>query len=64
MESGFDDAVTANSPGHTFVVLEVEPLDESEQRLPYPPMDGPEMKYRFGRRVEELTGADVFGYRV
>jgi len=26
--------------------------------------DGPELKYRFGRNLERLTGSDVFGYRL
>jgi sulfopyruvate decarboxylase subunit beta len=65
LEAGFDDAVSGDKPGHTFVVLEVERFrEEDEKDLGLSPMDGPEMKYRFGRRVEELTGADVFGYRV
>jgi sulfopyruvate decarboxylase subunit beta len=64
LEDGFADAVSANAPGHTFVVLEVEPFSDEEQKLRFPPMDGPEMKYRFGRRIEAMTGADIFGYRV
>ncbi|HEY2482754.1 MAG TPA: thiamine pyrophosphate-dependent enzyme, partial [Caulobacteraceae bacterium] len=64
LEDGFADAVSGNAPGHTFVVLEVEPFSDEEQKLRFPPMDGPEMKYRFGRRIEAMTGADIFGYRV
>jgi sulfopyruvate decarboxylase subunit beta len=65
LEAGFDAAVSGDKPGHTFVVLEVERFSEEDEKgLGLSPMDGPEMKYRFGRRVEELTGADVFGYRV
>jgi thiamine pyrophosphate-dependent acetolactate synthase large subunit-like protein len=63
LEQGFDAAVTANAPGHTFIVLEVEAFSPAEQKLPQPPFDGPELKYRFGRHLEKLTGADVFGYR-
>jgi len=54
----------ANAPGHTFVVLEVEPFSDAEQKLEQPPFDGPELKFRFGRHVESVTGADIFGYRL
>jgi len=65
LKAGFDDAVRGERTGHTFIVLEVEPFgDDEEKGLGLSPLDGPEMKYRFGRRVEELTGADVFGYRL
>ena len=63
LQQGFDAAVGANA-GHTFVVLEVEPFSDAEQRLEQPPFDGPELKYRFGRHLERLTGSDVFGYRL
>jgi thiamine pyrophosphate-dependent acetolactate synthase large subunit-like protein len=62
LERGFDTAVLANAPGHTFVTLEVEPFSEADQKLQQPPFDGPELKYRFGRHVERLTGRDIFGY--
>jgi thiamine pyrophosphate-dependent acetolactate synthase large subunit-like protein len=41
-----------------FVVLEVEP-----ERRPIPeiPVEGPEVKYRFGRHIERQTGVRVFG---
>ncbi|HEY4073158.1 MAG TPA: thiamine pyrophosphate-dependent enzyme [Herbaspirillum sp.] len=64
LEKGFDAAVVPDAPGHTFVVLEVEPFSDEEQKLQQPPFDAPELKYRFGRAVEKLTGADVFGYRL
>jgi sulfopyruvate decarboxylase subunit beta len=54
----------ANASGHTFVVLEVEPFSDAEQKLEQPPFDGPELKFRFGRHVESLTGCDIFGYRI
>ena len=63
LQDGFDAAVSANA-GHTFVVLEVEPFSEVEQKLEQPPFDGPELKYRFGRHLEKITGSDVFGYRL
>jgi sulfopyruvate decarboxylase subunit beta len=62
LERGFDAAILANAPGHTFVALEVEPFSEADQKLPQPPFDGPELKYRFGRHVERRTGRDIFGY--
>ena len=64
MESGLERAITPNAAGHTFVALEVEPFSDADQKLPQPPFDGPEMKYRFGRKLEELSGRDIFGYRV
>jgi sulfopyruvate decarboxylase subunit beta len=54
----------ANAPGHAFVVLEVEPFSPAEQKLDQPPFDGPELKFRFGRHVESITGCDIFGYRI
>lgn len=64
MQGGLDAAITANAPGHTFVVLNVEPFDAAEQKLPQPPFDGPELKYRFGRHLEKISGTDVFGYSI
>jgi sulfopyruvate decarboxylase subunit beta len=64
LERGFDAAVLANAPGHTFVALEVEPFSDEEQKIEQPPFDGPELKFRFGRAVERLAGVDVFGYKV
>jgi hypothetical protein len=45
-------------------VLEVEPFSDAEQKLEQPPIDAPEMKYRFGRHVESVTGSSIFGYRL
>lgn len=64
LESGLDEIVRPNAPGHTFVVLEVEAFSDAEQKLEQPPFDAPELKYRFGRHVERVAGCDVFGYRV
>jgi sulfopyruvate decarboxylase subunit beta len=65
LERGFPALTASNSPGHTFVVLEVEPFsDQEQQNLEPPPFDGPELKFRFGRHLESLTGADIFGYRI
>jgi sulfopyruvate decarboxylase subunit beta len=64
LEAGLEAALAPNAPGHTFVVLEIEPFTAEEQRLEQPPFDGPEMKYRFGRAFERATGTDIFGYRV
>ena len=64
LKAGFDGAVHANAPGHTFVVLELEPLDEVDSRLEVPPMDGPELKFRFGRHVERATGCKIFSHQL
>ena len=64
LERDFDRVALANAPGHTFVVLEVEPFSQEEQKLEQPPFDGPELKFRFGREVERRTGCSVFGYRL
>jgi len=64
LDRGLDAAVSANAPGHTFVVLEVEPFSADEQKLEQPPFDGPEMKYRFGRAFERTSGTEIFGYRL
>ena len=62
LESGFDTAVLTNAPRYTFVVLEVEPFTDADQKLPHPPFEGPEMKYRFGRHIERTTKRNIFGY--
>lgn len=49
---------------HSFVVLEVEPFSDAEQRLEQPPFDAPELKYRFGRYIEKRTNCDIFGYKL
>ena len=54
----------ANARAHTFAVLEVAPFSDAEQKLEQPPFNGSELKYRFGRHVEERTGCDIFGYKV
>jgi sulfopyruvate decarboxylase subunit beta len=64
LEREFSALKTANADGHTFVVLEVEAFSDKEQKLEQPPFDGPELKFRFGRHIERLTGADIFGYRI
>lgn len=55
---------STNSLGHTLAVLEVEPFSPDEQKLEQPPFDGAELKYRFGRHLEGVTGCDIFGYRL
>jgi sulfopyruvate decarboxylase subunit beta len=64
LERQFATLTEANAPGHTFVVLEVEPFTDAEQKLEQPPFDGPELKFRFGRHIESVTGCDIFGYRI
>lgn len=52
---------------HAFLVADVEPQPggDSHGLEPPPPLpfEGPEIKYRFGRHVEERTGRRVFGPR-
>lgn len=55
LKRDFDSAVLA--PGNTFIVLEVEAVGK---KLKEPPMDGPEMKYRFGRYIERTAGIRIF----
>lgn len=60
----FDKVEHPATPAHTFVVLEVDPFTDVEQRLQQPPFDAPELKYRFGRFIERRTNCDIFGYRL
>jgi thiamine pyrophosphate-dependent acetolactate synthase large subunit-like protein len=62
LKEGFDSKVIGNTPGHTFVVLELEP--ERERKMIQAPIDGPEMKYRFGRHVEKVGNCSIFGYKL
>jgi len=63
LERGFDPVIASNVREHTFVILELEPMPLAEQKeAPHPPFDGPDMKYRFGRHIERLTGCKVFDY--
>ena len=64
LQAGFAEIEQPNAPGHTFVVLEVEPFSDAEQKLEQPPFDAPELKYRFGRHLEKVAGCSVFGYRI
>jgi len=64
LERDLPTLTSANVAGHSFVVLEVEPFSEAEQKLEQPPFDGPELKYRFGRHIESRTDCDIFGYRL
>ena len=64
LEREFPALKAANATAHTFVVLEVEPFTDEEQKIEQPPFDGPELKFRFGRHLESRTGASVFGYKI
>jgi sulfopyruvate decarboxylase subunit beta len=64
LERDFAVVTAGNRSGHTFLVLEVEPFSDAEQKLEQPPFDGPELKFRFGRNIEKRTHCDVFGYRL
>ena len=55
LAQGLDDMV--QNPGHAFAVLHVEPLG---RHLQSPPLDGPEVKFRFGRYLERTGGRPVF----
>jgi sulfopyruvate decarboxylase subunit beta len=44
-------------PGHVFAVLDVEPLGRMAQS---PLLDGPELKFRFGRYLERTGGPPIF----
>jgi hypothetical protein len=44
-------------PGHTFTVLEVEPLREKPGGVP---IDDVESKFRFGRYIEKKAGIKIF----
>ncbi len=59
LEGGLDDVLRRNGPA--FVVLEVEPLASPAES---PPIDGPELKFRFGRYIERTYGVEVFTDRV
>jgi sulfopyruvate decarboxylase subunit beta len=52
---GLDDMIKV--PGHAFAVLHVDPLG---RHLPSPPLDGPEVKFRFGRYLERTGGVPIF----
>lgn len=52
--AGLDEV---RAPGHGLWVLEVEALGH---KIPAPPIDGPEMKLRFGRWMEANCGVSVF----
>ncbi len=47
-------------PGYVFCVLHVEPLG---RRVHSPPLDGPEVKFRFGRYLERTGGPKIFDVR-
>jgi sulfopyruvate decarboxylase subunit beta len=64
LEREFPAATSHNTRAHTFIVLEVEPFDEQQQRLEQPPFDGPELKYRFGRHIEHRANCSIFDYRL
>lgn len=51
----FDAAVL--EPGHTFIVLNVEKAGEDVRTAT---MDGPEVKFRFGRHIEAVSGQKIF----
>jgi sulfopyruvate decarboxylase subunit beta len=63
LEDGFDAAFRGNDEGHSFVVLELDPFTAEDHKAEEPPMDGPEIKFRFGRYIEKTYGAKVFTHQ-
>ena len=55
LERQLDDIIKV--AGHTFTVLHVEPLG---RHAVSPPLDGPEVKFRFGRYLERNGGRPIF----
>jgi sulfopyruvate decarboxylase subunit beta len=55
LAQGFDEMVSG--AGHAFAVLRVEPLGRHAKS---PPLDGPEVKFRFGRYLERTGGRQIF----
>ena len=55
LERQLDEII--RTPGHTFTVLHVEPLG---RHATSPPLDGPEVKFRFGRYLERTGGRPIF----
>jgi sulfopyruvate decarboxylase subunit beta len=47
-------------PAYVFAVVDIEPQDEWRTGPPKG-IEGPELKYRFGRMVEKRFGVEVFG---
>lgn len=64
LKDGFETAFRGNRDGHTFVVLELEPMAPEDANLEVPPMDGPELKFRFGRYIERTYGTKVFSHQI
>jgi len=60
----FGALAAANAGGHSFVSLEVGPFSAAEQKLEQQPIEATELKFRFGRTIEQRSGCDIFGYRL
>ncbi|HVA13085.1 MAG TPA: thiamine pyrophosphate-dependent enzyme [Stellaceae bacterium] len=63
IETEFPAIAQPNVPAYTFVILEVEPLVE-QFKSPAIDLEAVELKYRFGRHIEQITGANIFGFRL
>lgn len=59
LSAGLDDIL--GRAGHTFTVLDIEPL---ARHATSPPLDGPEVKFRFGRWLEATGGPQIFDTRL
>lgn len=57
LKRDFDEVIAG--PGPTFAVLEVEPSPRLHHGTP---VEGPELKYRFGRYIEHKWGVKVFDF--
>ena len=55
LETSLEEILTI--PGHTLAILHVEPVGH---HVPSPPLDGPEVKFRFGRHIEKTTKIKIF----
>jgi sulfopyruvate decarboxylase subunit beta len=55
LAQALDEILTV--PGHVFAVLDVEPLG---RKPPSSPLDGPELKFRFGRYLERTGSPSIF----
>ena len=64
IDAEFPSILKRNDPAYAFIVLRVEPFSGDELTLRGPPIEAAELKFLFGRHVESVTGANVFGYKL
>lgn len=63
IDNEFPAIAQPNVPAYTFVILEVEPLVEGFTS-PAIDLEAVELKFRFGRHIEQITDANIFGFRL